>query len=107
MLRASFGLVSVVVAVLAAAPVAAQVPVDSYVCYKVRLASHATPFVPVQKSLQDAFPPTRTYWLKKATTLCNPASLNFAPRQHPTEHEVGYRLRPVAGSPRFARRTLT
>src|SRR6185503_18763971 len=26
---------------------------------------------------------------------------------HPTEHEVGYRLRRVAGSPRFARRTVT
>ncbi len=107
MLRTSFGLVSGVVAVLTAAPVAAQVAVDSYVCYGVRLASRATPFVPVQKSLLDAFPPTRTYWLKKVTTLCNPASVNFGPRQHPTEHEVGYRLRAVAGSPRFARRTLT
>jgi len=107
MTRSPLWLLCGVLLALAALPVSAQLPApDHYMCYKVRPTEGSAPFAQVQRSLQDAFPPARTYTLRKVAALCNPASVDAGSVQHPNDHEVAYRLRAIKGSPRFARRTV-
>jgi hypothetical protein len=75
-------------------------------CYRVRPTEGSAPFTPAQKSLQDAFPPARTYTLRKVAGLCNPASVAGGTVTDFLDHEVAYKLRPLKGSPPFERRTV-
>jgi hypothetical protein len=104
MVRSQVG-VAGIVALLAADPALGQV--DRYLCYSTSPSTGSSPFAPIQKSLQDAFPPITTYTLKKVAALCNPADVAGAGRLRPNDHEVGYGIRAIKGSPRFARRTVT
>jgi hypothetical protein len=95
-------------AILAAAPTAAQSPppdVDHYLCYRAVLASGSPAFTPLPRTLLDQLPPAITYDLRRVVTLCNPADKNAEGTVHPHVHQVGYRLRPRRGSPRFVKST--
>lgn len=96
-------------AVRRVAPLAAPTDVDAYVCYKAALARGETPFPKgTTVALSDAIVAgPQSFDVKKATTICNPASVNASSVIQPTAHQEGYQVKRVAGSAKFARALQT
>ncbi|MBY0277442.1 PQQ-dependent sugar dehydrogenase [Candidatus Binatia bacterium] len=87
------------------APLAAPSDVDAYLCYKAALARGEAPLPKgTQVALSDAVVPgPQSFDVKKAITLCNPASVNASSVIEPTAHQEGYQVKRVAGAPKFAK----
>jgi glucose/arabinose dehydrogenase len=91
------------------APTAAPTDVDAYLCYKASLARGETPLPKgTTVSLADAVVPgPQTFDVKKATTVCNPASVSASSVIEPTAHQEGYQVKRPPGSAKFPKALVT
>lgn len=91
------------------APLAPPADVDAYLCYKASLARGETPLPKgTTVSLADAIVPgPQSFDVKKATTVCNPASVNASSVIEPTAHQEGYQVKRPAGSAKFPKALVT
>lgn len=87
------------------APLAAPSDVDAYLCYKAALARGETPLPNgTTVALSDAVVAgPQDFDVKKAITICNPASVNASSVLEPTAHQEGYQVKRVPGAPKFAK----
>lgn len=91
------------------APVAPPSDVDAYLCYKAALARGETPLPKgTTVSLSDAIVAgPQSFDVKKATTICNPASVNASSVIEPTAHQEGYQVKRPAGAAKFPKALVT
>lgn len=92
-------------AVRRVAPLAAPADVDAYACYKAALARGETPLPKgTTTSLSDAIVAgPQTFDVKKAITICHPASIDSSTVIEPGAHQEGYQVKRPPGSPKFAK----
>ena len=91
------------------APIAAPTDVDAYLCYKAALARGETPLPKgTTVSLSDAIVAgPQSFDVKKATTICNPASVNASSVIEPTAHQEGFQVKRPAGAAKFPKALVT
>jgi hypothetical protein len=77
--------------------------IDHYKCYKVRPKASAPSRT---LTLADEFE-TKSTTVQRAELLCNPVDKDGNGLKDPTAHLACYRIRDVAGQPRFARRNVS
>ncbi|TMB40671.1 MAG: hypothetical protein E6J55_20745 [Deltaproteobacteria bacterium] len=75
---------------------------DDFLCYKARTGTPFTPILAV--NLADQFEANQNYDLVKVLDLCTPTNKNNQGVLDQQTHLRSYKIRAVAGSPRFSRR---
>ena len=75
---------------------------DDFLCYKMKTGTAFTPILGV--NLADQFEPNQNYDLVKPPDLCTPANENNQGVLDQQTHLRTYRIKAVAGSPRFLKR---
>jgi len=78
---------------------------DAYLCYKATLARGETklPKGTTVALADELVAGPLDFDVTKATTVCNPASVNGSTVEEPTAHQEGYAVKRVKGSPKFAK----
>jgi glucose/arabinose dehydrogenase len=91
------------------APTAAPTDIDAYLCYKATLARGETPLTKgTTVALSDAIVAgPQSFDVKKATTICNPASVDASSVIEPAAHQEGFQVKRPAGAAKFARDLVT
>jgi len=91
------------------APLAIPSDIDAYLCYKATLAKGETPLPQgTTASLSDAIVAgPQSFDVKRATTICNPASVNTSSAIEPNAHQEGYQVKRPAGAAKFAKGLVT
>jgi acyl-homoserine lactone acylase PvdQ len=81
--------------------VASALGIDHFACYRARAGAPA--FVPLTVTLADQYE-TKNTLVRKPDTVCAPVDKNGEGIKDPTVALVCYRIKDVAGQPRFGRR---
>ena len=91
------------------APNAPAADVDAYLCYRAALARGQAklPAGTTVALADDLVPGPLGFDVKKAISICNPASVNGSTVLEPAAHQQGYTVKRVAGSPKFAKTLQT
>ena len=91
------------------APLAPPADVDAYLCYKAALAKGETPLPKgTTVVLSDAIVAgPQGFDVKKAISICNPASVDSSTVIEPSAHQQGYQVKRVPGAAKFAKALQT